>query len=689
MTSLVKSCRNAAFAALLIAPATSALAAEPGAAPIQVPTIEEMAAFPAYSSFTISPDGKHVAALEARGEDRVIVVWPTEDLKSKPRVLGSKDMKIASVRFIKSDRLAVTLWQPYDMRFDGVTKTFVYKLFITDLDGKKWTEPLQMGRTMSRLEEQVNAISVPEVLDTLPGDPDHILVLNAKWGSEGDVYKVDLKSMRAEKLMRAEADTAGYITDLKGNIRARIRATTDGEGAYIATEIRPAEGGKWEEHFRSYVKDREEVAVIGFTDDPDVALIRSNKGADKTAIYEYSISRRQLGEKLFAHKFFNADNALVLRESTNPQVPAGTILAFGYDGPAGGDLVSASNYMDHISSSLRTALGIRQSKVRFVDPASGDAASIDYDADLQWQVTGLSQDLNKAIIVTQAPNRPPAYYLLDGNNLRMLAATYPTIDTRALGMTRLVYYIARDGLTIPAFLTKPSEALCGPGPWKTVIHPHGGPWARDNLGFDGFMWIPMMTSRCMAVLQPQYRGSFGWGRRLNREGDAEWGGKMQDDKDDAVRWLIDQKVAQPGHVAMFGFSYGGYASMAAAVRPNGLYKCAIAGAGVSDIRKIWARFYDNPFYQDAQGPTVRGLSPLDKADQIEIPIMVYHGDRDRTVPIEQSEWFVDKARKAGKQVEYHALSDYAHGPGWTRAVMAQQLRYIDDYLKTGCGGGGL
>ena len=164
---------------------------------------------------------------------------------------------------------------------------------------------------------------------------------------------------------------------------------------------------------------------------------------------------------------------------------------------------------------------------------------------------------------------------------------------------------------------------------------------------------------------------------------------MQDDKDDGAQWLVDQRIAIRGRIAMFGFSYGGYAAMAAAVRPEGHYKCAIAGAGVSDIRRIWSRFYTNPFFRQAQAPTVDGLNPVDQADHIQIPIMVYHGERDQTVPIEQSRWFVAKARQSNQPVEYHELADYAHGPAWTRAIMAEQLGYIDAYLKSGCGGGGL
>jgi dipeptidyl aminopeptidase/acylaminoacyl peptidase len=273
--------------------------------------------------------------------------------------------------------------------------------------------------------------------------------------------------------------------------------------------------------------------------------------------------------------------------------------------------------------------------------------------------------------------------------MQLLAKEYPDIDKRALGRARFVYYKARDGLNIPAYLTEPNPQLCGPGPYAAVIHPHGGPWARDTMDYDRSGWVPMLVSQCRVVLQPQYRGSDGWGRTLWFAGDREWGQKMQDDKDDGAKWLVSEKLADPKRIAMFGFSYGGYAAFAASVRPNGLYKCAIAGAGVSDIERIWANFFTNAYFQSHQEPTVRGLSPLTKADKIEIPIMVYHGDRDQIVPLIQSELFVDKAKAAGKPVEYHVLKDYAHGPAWTRKTNADQLNLISTYLASGCGKGGL
>lgn len=191
------------------------------------------------------------------------------------------------------------------------------------------------------------------------------------------------------------------------------------------------------------------------------------------------------------------------------------------------------------------------------------------------------------------------------------------------------------------------------------------------------------------MLQPQFRGSDGWGKRLWLAGDNEWGQKMQDDLDDGVRWLVSQGVAQPDRVAMYGFSYGGYAAMAASVRPDGLYKCAVAGAGVSDLTRIRSSLFNNPYTREAQRDTVNGLSPVNEASRIGIPIMVFHGVRDQTVQLEQSDAFVRNARASGQDVQYTVLEDYGHGPSWTRAIAAQQLSLIDDYFRTGCGGSGL
>jgi dipeptidyl aminopeptidase/acylaminoacyl peptidase len=650
------------------------------------PTIEQLAAFPKMSNFSVSVDGKHVVALEARGEDRIILVWNADDLSAAPTTIGSSQMKIQSVRFLKNDLLAVTLWQPYDARFESVTKTFISKLFITDLKGKKWQEPLPLPTAKTESEESAQAATSPTVLDTLPDDPDYILVVNNVGASSGDVFKVNVRTNRAERIQRSEQSVSGYITAPSGELAARTKLDTDNTGAYISTQLKNASGG-WEEHFKSYVKDRDVVNVVGFTTDPNIAIVQSNIGQDRNFLYEYDIAQKKPLETLFKHRYFEAESIITWPFASSDIAKKGEIIALTYDGPNGGDTEWVNPTMKALDDGIAKALGIVKKPLRVVDLASGESANILYNTDTSYSITSITPDLNSVIVRADGSNSPPAYYMLRNGKLTLLAKSYADIDPKSLGKTELIYYKARDGLDVPAYLTKPNEEMCGKGPWPSVVHPHGGPWARDHGGFDGSMWVPLLSSRCRAVLQPQYRGSQGWGRKLWKAGDAEWGQKMQDDKDDGAQYLIDQNIAQKDHIAMFGFSYGGYAAFAAAVRPNGYYKCAIAGAGVSDIKKIWAKFYTNPFFRDAQAPTVNGLNPLDKADQISIPLMVYHGVRDQTVPIEQSRWFVSKAKKAGRDVTYHELSDYAHGPAWTRKIMGDQLGFIDDYLNKGCSGG--
>ena len=655
------------------------------------PSIEQLAAFPRMSSFTIAPDGRHLAALEARGEERVILVWKTDELNKPPTAIGASRMKLRSVQFIKNDLLGVTMWQPYDARLDKLTKTFVTKLFITDLAGKDWHEPMPQERSMSRVGDKLSALANPAILDVLVNDPDHILVISDELGTSGDVFKVNVRTNRAERIHRADDKIAGYVTDLEGNLRARTRADVDGKGAFIAAEIREPNGGNWVEHFRSYVKERDAVQIVGFARDPNVAFVMSNVGLDKTVIYEYDVAARKQKEILFKHRFFDADGILVSRNKGGGDVAFGDIVGVSYEGPRGSgtDVQWTSPKAQVIDKGIREALGLRRQPLRVTDPATGESADLEYDLEATYTVASTTQDLGTVVIVVSGASRPPEYYLLRGGKLATLAKAFPDIDPAALGRTRLVYYKARDGLDIPAFVTTPSPELCGPAPWPAVVHPHGGPWARDTMGFDGSMWVPLMASRCYAVLRPQFRGSQGWGRKLWKAGDAEWGQKMQDDKDDGAKWMVDQGIAKPGRIAIFGFSYGGYSAMAASVRPNGPYKCAIAGAGVSDHKRIWAQFYTNPFFRERQAPTVDGLNPVDRADNLQIPIMVYHGDRDQTVPLEQSDWFVSKAKGAKKPVVYHEIADYAHGPAWTRKIMGDQLRYIEDYLVRDCGDKGL
>jgi dienelactone hydrolase len=687
-TFLLRSGMHVLAAIATASGAAGAQAAPAEATPIKAPSIETLAQFPDMTGFQLSPDGKHMLALRSEGDNRSILVWETARLGAKPTVIGSRSMQISRASFLKNDVLAVGMSQPYDLRTNRVVKTFINKLLFTDLEGKEWTEPMAAvgaGRTSD--EQLEDALSNPEVLSRLPHDPDNVVLVSNGHGKGRAVFRYNVHTHVAARLMRlSDVDNAVWI-NAAGQPWAKSRGNTDDKGAFIAIDFRDPDG-EWREHFRSYVKDRDEVNVVAAGTRPGTAVILSNVGHEFAGLYEYDIATRKVTATLFEHKYFDASGVRSLHADGGPGKDGYD--GFTFEGAMGDDDVWVDPKIDALLRGVAQALGIHETGQELVGVASGTKATT-------RAFDGVSVRLRQFI-----PGEVPLYlihvsglayptedYLMRGQSLQLLAKEYPNVDRRALGTARLVYYPARDGLNIPAYLTTPNPALCGDGPYAAVIHPHGGPWARDTMEYDWSSWVPMLASQCRVVLQPQYRGSTGWGRTLWFAGDREWGQKMQDDKDDGVKWLVAQKLADPKRVAMFGFSYGGYAAFAAAVRPNGLYKCAIAGAGVSDIERIWAGFYDNPFYQEHQESTVRGLSPLTLADKIQIPIMVYHGDRDQTVPLIQSQLFVDKARAAGKPVEFHVLADYAHGPAWKRETNAEQLRLISDYLGKGggCAGG--
>jgi acetyl esterase/lipase len=646
-----------------------------------IPTIAQMAAFPAMSGFQISPDGLHVAALQGQGEERVILVWESDHLDRAPTVIGAQQMKIRAVTFLKNDVLGVSLWQPYDLNSGGgIIKTFINKLMLTDLSGRTWRDPMSVLNARSEGEEQQAKLSSPGILDTLPNDRDNILV---SIGAE--VYRLNVHTSSSERIQRASERVIRYQTDLEGQVRVRAIADRDAEGLYISTQFRNASGG-WDEHVRNHVKDRDVFDIAGFSTDPNIAYAISNKGRDRAAIFEYNVATRELGEVVFEHPLFEA-TGMSIETTKGPRF--GDVLNFSYNGPRSTPYPISPEYAA-LRQGVETALDVVQTPLAVTDPSTGRTRNINYLNDRYVRIDSLSDDMNLAIVWVGSANDPGAYYILrNKTELTLLSKPFPDVQAASLGTTSLRYYKARDGLDIPAFVSTPSPALYGPGPYPTVIMPHGGPWSRDEMDWDASWWRQLLTSRGYAVLQPQYRGSDGWGRRLWTAGDSEWGQKMQDDLDDGAKWVADQGIADRDRVAIYGFSYGGYAAMAAGVRPNGLYQCAIAGAGVSDLTRIRSSMFQNPYTREAQRDTVAGLSPVNQASHVGIPMLVFHGDRDQTVQLEQSDAFVRNARNSGQNVQYTVLKDYAHGPSWTRATAAEQLSLLENYLKTGCGPGGL
>jgi len=665
----------AAAACLLFAPLALAAPA--------LPTIKDFTRAPAISDVSVSPDGKHIVALVSPdGMSEIISVWNTDNLAAAPFNIGSTRVRFLGVGFLKNDRLFVAAVQPIDQ--DGVHGHLI-KQYVTDLKGTSFDPLLTThGVDNSGLSQTYGELSDAAIISTLPLDPKNVLVEDQRVGGNGDIYQVDAYTLTASKVMNGADRYGAYQVDLKGRIRARVEQNFDNGKVYIAQDIRDPDTGAWSEHFRSYAKDRAITSILAFTTDPNVVLISSIKG-DKTGVYEYDIKQRKILEPAFEHKLFNATGVVT---STLP-ADYGRILGFEYAAE------STRTYWldDHwaaASKALAQALGGTSETIDWTDPGTGLQSAINVEP-VAVSILSRSEDGRFVIVEKSGPKQPEQYFLLtDGKKLTALGKSRPWIDTAAIGDTKLIEYPARDGLLIPAFLTTPPKDVFGPGPYPTLIEPHGGPWARDDMDWDITGWVQYFASHGYAVLQPQFRGSDGWGQKLWRAGDNEWGQKMADDNDDGVKYLVAQQIADPKRVAMFGYSYGGYAALAASIRPNGLYQCAISGAGAGDLDAIAYETGDNRFQKEFQHPTIGGLDPLAHATEAKIPVMLFHGDRDQTVDVKESREFVAKLKAAGKPVQYVEIKDMGHQfIYWTPAMAEQGLTAVDSYLKTGCKAGGL
>jgi dipeptidyl aminopeptidase/acylaminoacyl peptidase len=228
-----------------------------------------------------------------------------------------------------------------------------------------------------------------------------------------------------------------------------------------------------------------------------------------------------------------------------------------------------------------------------------------------------------------------------------------TLKSRTLSPVSTVEYKARDGTAIEAVLTmprgRPTKGL------PLIVMPHGGPGARDSEEFD--WWAQYLAELGYAVIQPNYRGSTGYGKAFHDLGKGEWGLKMQDDLIDAISWAAAQGIADPKRVCIVGASYGGYAAMRGAQRDGGHYRCAVAYAGISDLGAMLR--YDRNLlgrgvvdYWKKQAPDFTAVSPKFHAAEFGAPILIAHGVEDKRVPVKQSRMLVGELQKAGKPFEY-------------------------------------
>ncbi|EGF90148.1 prolyl oligopeptidase family protein [Asticcacaulis biprosthecium C19] len=654
--SLIKS---VAVAAILAGAGSQAWAAyTPPAKPL---AIEDIARFEMLTSLSIAPDGKHIAGMVAVDGQKwpVISIWDTSDLARKPVWIPTQTNRITEVGFFTSDKIYFVMEQPITGN-DG-KPTFTNKLYYSDLEGRKIEEPFRLTGTMNKdVRDAFDRTSVVDVFN------DHLYDANKKLMVTVDPVSFDQKIFELDlttgKTRTVAIGSEKYTFDPQGvdltTGDPKVKSKTDvlnGEFWHMVY-IKEA-SGQWVYHEPlSYkIKERITVNILGYDTDPSNLIVSSSIKSDKAAIYSYNIATKTYSaEPLFANDKF-AMSGVVFRPDRASKTT--TIEGVKIAGP-----VLKTVYLDEKWAAIQKSL-----------EATFPGRNVDIDISSFGQQT--------AVVTVHGADFVPQYYLYKDGKLTGLGGQRPWIDPATLGKAEFVTFKARDSLDIPAIITLPPGWTPEQGPVPVIVLPHGGPWSRDVMTWDGTGWEQFYATRGIAVIQPQYRGSIGWGTKLWLAGDKEWGQKMSDDNDDAAAYMVSRGIGDPKRMAIMGYSYGGFAAIAASVRPNSPYKCAIAGAGVSSLQRLGNLWGDNHLAREYQGKTVDGMDPLENVRNANIPIMLYHGDHDRQADTEHSRMFYSAMKAAGKDIEYHEIKGMWHTLPWNPAWHQQSLKLIEDYLK--------
>jgi dipeptidyl aminopeptidase/acylaminoacyl peptidase len=287
-------------------------------------------------------------------------------------------------------------------------------------------------------------------------------------------------------------------------------------------------------------------------------------------------------------------------------------------------------------------------------------------------IVSTDADVRRLLVLSYSARDPGFYSLVDlaDGKLRQIGRRCPWINPDHMADTYPVSCEARDGLTLRGYLTLPAGRGRQNLPLVTLVH--GGPWRRDVWGFDAI--VQFLANRGYAVLQVNYRGSPGYGRKFSEKGRKEIGGRIQDDIVDMTLWAVRQGIADASRLAIMGSSYGGYSTLFALGRQPEVFRCGIAIAPVTDWVAIW-RHRENDMYKDAfrfwserignmEDEAVRSrlaeVSPINFAASIRAPLLLVHGKRDTTVPLAQSESLVEALARTNHPAKALFFSDLGH-----------------------------
>lgn len=576
--------------------------------------VEAFAELPLVQGPVLSPDGLRFAARFAINGELRLVIANIEAGPNRYRSIGVGENDVNWLRWVNDEWLIAGIGAE-DMMMG--MPWYISRVASLKADGSK----------INMLAGKVAAQSADDVIwIARDGSPRILLsyqtsVFTSDGGFWPRVDEVNVATGKLKTAVGSRTDVFSWYADASGAVRMGVgyddaRRTSrllyrDGAGDSFRTIDRADRR-----------KDESLVVPLLFTADPGKAIASDDRDGT-SALYELDLATLQLGKKIFDVPGF--DLGAIEEDS------AGTGLAGVYytaDAPS-------VRWFDPTLATIQAD----------IDKAVGDRRA---------RIISTSRDRSRMIVHVGRADQPGAYYYYDTAvgvmSLLSKVSNSFGVGTR-LSPVKTVHYKARDGLDIAAVLTLPAgrEAKSLP----LILMPHGGPFARDAEEWD--WWVQFLANRGYAVLQPNYRGSSGYGTAFAEKGEGQWGLAMQDDLNDAVDWAVKEGIADAKRVCIVGASYGGYAAMRAAERDGAKFRCAVSYAGVSDLAAMMrydGRFLNHGTRKDwmkQQAPDFAAVSPINHAAQFSTPILLMHGKKDRRVQVGQSREMAEKLKAAGKQ----------------------------------------
>ncbi len=460
-----------------------------------------------------------------------------------------------------------------------------------------------------------------------------LAVLNVRDRKLMDVWRIDLRTGAATLEVENPGDVIWWIADDELVVRAaRVRTPDDG----FEVRVRTASGASWRKILRA--APDEGVFPLGFNHDGRELFLLSSLGSDTI--------------RVIAREIESGDESVIAAMD-------------GFD---------AERVMIHPTRHVIEAVAFEPTRRQWsvIDPSiAADFEGIRGIDDGDFRVVSRDFDDRKWIVEFQGAHRSTRDFLWDraAKKTDFLFSDRPELDRLQLAEVRPIKYRARDGMEVHSYLAIP--AGLEPRNLPLVLNVHGGPWLRDYWTLN--MWTQLLANRGYTVLQPNFRGSMGYGMKHLHAGDRQWGLEMQDDLTDAVRWAVDEGIADPERIAIIGLSYGGYAAVAGAAFTPDLYKCAIDLCGSCNLftmirafppfiamRSLWNARVGNPD-DPADKELLMNASPLFAADRILIPLLIALGANDSRVKQSEAEEIVAAIEKNGGTATYVLYSDEGHG----------------------------